>query len=126
MANTTGTQNTAVGYQSALAVSTGSSNTLLGYQAAAGSITASNNVAIGTQTSVGSTGGNNTVVGTAASTAGHSGSIVIGHNALASGPNQFVVGSVGTISGTVTAAVAPQTKTWDVIINGVAQKILLA
>jgi len=36
------------------------------------------------------------------------------------------VGSASYNAGAVTTAAAAQTKTWDVIINGVAEKILLA
>jgi len=39
---------------------------------------------------------------------------------------QFVVGSVGTIAGAVTAETPAQANVWNVVINGVARKILLA
>jgi hypothetical protein len=54
------------------------------------------------------------------------GSVILGRNATATADNQFVVGSVGTIAGAVTVTAAPQAKVWNVVINGVAQQILLA
>jgi hypothetical protein len=55
-----------------------------------------------------------------------SGSLILGRLATATADNQFVVGSVGTIAGAVTVTAAPQAKVWNVVINGVAQQILLA
>jgi hypothetical protein len=50
----------------------------------------------------------------------------LGYDAIATANNQFVVGSVGTVAGTVATATPAQTKVWNVVINGVAQQILLA
>ena len=51
---------------------------------------------------------------------------MLGKDATATGNNQFVVGSTGTVAGAVTPAVNTSTQYWNVVINGVAQKILLA
>jgi hypothetical protein len=53
-------------------------------------------------------------------------SIILGQEATATASNQFVTGSVTYPAGAVNVAVAAQTRTWDVIINGVPHKILLA
>jgi hypothetical protein len=72
------------------------------------------------------TGANNVALGYNVSSGDYSNSIIMGRNATATGNNQFVVGSsaynngyVGTCPG-ITAA-----RYWSVIINGVAEKILL-
>jgi hypothetical protein len=89
---------------------TGSQNTAIGYYALGNNTTGSNNSALGRNTQTGN----------------FSGSVILGRDATATGNNQFVAGSVAYPSGAVSTATAVQTKTWDVIINGVAQKILLA
>jgi len=53
-------------------------------------------------------------------------SIILGRGATATASNQFVSGSVAYPAGAVSVAAAAQTRTWDVRINGVAHKILLA
>jgi hypothetical protein len=139
---TTGSNNTAIG-RSALLLNTASNNTALGFQSAAANTSGTGITAIGHQSLKASTGANNTAVGyqsllthttgTNNTALGHltvsgnfSGCLILGKDATATANNQFVVGSTGTIAGAVTTATAAQTKTWDVIINGVARKILLA
>jgi len=107
--NTSGFGIVAIGYQ-ALNVSTGNYNTSVGYQSLLAHTTGINNTAVGQ----GTVSGN------------FSGSVILGALATATANNQFVVGSSTVNAGAVTTATAVQTKTWDVIINGVAQKILLA
>ena len=72
------------------------------------------------------TGADNTAIGYNTDSGNFSGSTVLGKDAIATASNQFVVGSVGTVAGAVAAATPAQTKVWNVIINGVAQQILLA
>jgi hypothetical protein len=72
------------------------------------------------------TGDYNTAIGYGTGTNNFSGCLILGHTAIATADNQFVVGSVGTIAGAVTAALTPQAKVWNVVINGVAEQILLA
>jgi hypothetical protein len=54
------------------------------------------------------------------------GCVVLGSSAIATAANQFVVGSSSVNAGTVTTESLSSTKTWSVIINGTAYKILLA
>jgi T5SS/PEP-CTERM-associated repeat protein len=138
----TGGENTAVGYQAGLNITTGTQTTALGYQALAGaagsrntglgyaaltSTTGAFNTAVGRQAlSNNTTGNSNTAIGENCQSGNFSGSVILGKDATATAANQCVFGSTGTNAGAVTTATALQTKTWDVIINGVAQKILLA
>ena len=124
--NSTGTQSVAVGYN-ALRDSTANSNTAVGSQSLLANTTGANNTAIGVNSLfTNTTGGSNTAVGLNTQSGNFSGSLILGRDAVATASNQFVVGSTSYNAGSVTTATAVQTKTWDVIINGVAQKILLA
>jgi hypothetical protein len=72
-------------------------------------------------------GNGNTVVGYNAQAGTFGGSVVLGLDAAATGNNQFVIGSAGNNAGAVTTeTTASSTRTWTVIINGVARKVLLA
>jgi hypothetical protein len=148
----TGNNNTALGFQSAAANTTGTDNTLLGYQAGNNITTGSLNVVIGASAAPlantssatiigqastggfadvvvgrGATGGGNcSVLGNGASAALFTGCVVLGRSAIATANNQFVVGSAGTNAGAVTVEANISTNAWNVIINGVAHKILLA
>jgi hypothetical protein len=125
LANTSGAVNTAVG-TSALSSNTGSANSALGSNALTANTTGSENTAVGQNAlAVNTTGASNTAVGYGAVSGNFSGSIILGKDATATASNQFVVGSVGTVAGTVVTAAQAQTKYWNVIINGVAHKILL-
>ena len=72
------------------------------------------------------TGSNNTAIGFNTGSGNFDASIILGKDANATASNQFVSGSVAYPAGAVSVAVAAQTRTWDVIINGVPHKILLA
>ena len=138
----TGGENTAVGYQAGLGITTGTQTTALGYQALAGvagsrntavgyaaltSTTGAFNTAVGRQAlSNNTTGGSNTAIGENCQSGNFSGSVILGKDAIATAANQFVVGSTGTNAGSVVTESNSSTKVWNVIINGVAQKILLA
>jgi hypothetical protein len=50
---------------------------------------------------------------------------MIGINAVATGNNQFVVGSLTSEAGVVTTETVSSSRTWSVKINGVDYKILL-
>lgn len=110
--NNVTSNNVAVGYQSLQINTTGANNTSIGYRSLTGLTTGSNNTAIGVRADVISP----TI----------SGSIMIGFQATSTANNQFVVGSSTTNAGAVVAGVNTSTQYWDVIINGVAQRILLA
>lgn len=124
--NTTGVINTAVGTSSLGSNTIGDANSALGSNALTANTTGSENTAVGQSAlAVNTTGASNTAVGYLASSGNFSGSVILGKNATATASNQFVVGSVGTVAGTVVTAAQAQTKYWNVIINGVAHKILL-
>jgi hypothetical protein len=141
---TTGISNTAIGANSLLSNTTGSQNVAIGQAAGQNFTTGGQNIAIGCQTGlVVNTGANNIFIGQGANMAsgfgssnnavvigasaiGRQGSVVLGQGATSTNQNQFVVGSSTTNAGTITTEVLASTKTWSVIINGVAQKILLA
>ncbi len=126
--NTTGANNTGIGINTLRLNLTGSGNTAIGAEAL-GSSTGANNTAIGGRALTAlTTGTNNTAIGVRAevSSSTISGSIIIGHAATSTSNNQFVVGSSTTNAGAVVVGVNTSTKYWDVIINGVAERILLA
>jgi hypothetical protein len=117
---------TAVG-ASALSFATGGFNTALGQEAGINVLTGTGNVFIGPQTGNATTTGNyNILIGLAAGYTGNfSSTCVIGDDS-ATANNQMVIGSVGNAFGTVASQVNTSTKYWEVTINGVVQKILLA
>ena len=127
--NTTGSSNTAIGHGSGTSVTTGILNVLLGIASGPAISTGNRNVFIGSSTGGGvSTGGFNTFVGSDISSTSSSvtGSIVLGYSAQATASNQFVVGSSGTNAGSVTSESNASANVWNVVINGVSRKILLA
>jgi hypothetical protein len=128
--NTTGTNNTAIG-RDALQNNTASNNTAVGFAAGNANTSATGITAIGYQALTLSTGANNTALGFQAGdniTTG-AGNVCIGSGAeplAATDSNQFVVGTATINAGSVTTESNLSLKVWNVIINGVAQKILLA
>jgi hypothetical protein len=72
------------------------------------------------------TGSSNISIGRGTDTGNYSNSIIMGRNATATGNNQFVIGSAAYNNGYVGTGVYSSTRYWNVIINGVAEKILLA
>jgi trimeric autotransporter adhesin len=108
--NINGSGNTASGVSALLNNTTGSDNTASGLGALASNSTGSHNTAIGFNTGSGN----------------FDASIILGQDATATASNQFVTGSVAYPAGAVNVATVTQTQTWDVIINGVPHKILLA
>jgi hypothetical protein len=124
--NLTGSNNTAIGRSTLTFMTAGSANTAVG-AVALYSTTASNNTAVGYEAGFNNTtGANNSLLGQGTITGNFSGSVILGKDATATASNQFVVGSTGTNAGSVVTESNSSTKVWNVIINGVAQKILLA
>lgn len=140
----TGNGNTAIGY-SAGQFNEGSGNIAIGEDALrVGFLAASFNIAIGKASfqrltlganNIGigqsamafcQTGTYNVAIGNNADSQNFSGSVILGADALATADNQFVVGSVGTPAGSVATEVNTSSRVWNVRINGVARKILLA
>jgi hypothetical protein len=123
--NTTNSNNTAVG-NDALANAQADGNTAIG-SSALQSATGSNNTAVGFGSlDTNTTGERNTAIGQGSSSGNFSGSVILGRLATATANNQFVVGSSTTNAGSVTTEVNTSTQVWNVVINGVARKILLA
>jgi hypothetical protein len=108
--NTSGVNNSGFGGSTLVSNTTGSANTAVGYQSLNLNLTGSSNSALGFNTQSGN----------------FSNSVILGANAVSTANNQFVVGAVGTIAGAVTAEVNTSANVWNVVINGVARKILLA
>jgi hypothetical protein len=89
-------------------------------------IIGTHNTAVGESSLDFSTGSSNSALGAGCRTDGNSGCVLLGRNARATADNQFVVGSTTTNAGTVTTEANTSTKVWNVKINGVDYKILLA
>lgn len=140
---TSGTQNVCIGYTAGWKIQTAVNNTAVGRTSLQNNITGDSNTALGVSSLQNTTSSNNTAIGISALSTNTTGegnsalganvnsgnfshSVILGREATATANNQFVVGSASYNSGAVTTAAAAQTKTWDVIINGVAEKILLA
>lgn len=123
----TGTNNVALGSNGLSANTSGISNISIGTNGLAANTTGNANIAIGYNANSANVTGNNSIcIGADTTSTGFSGNVVIGNQAVATGNNQFVVGSLAYNAGSVTAEVNSSTKVWNVIINGVAEKILLA
>jgi hypothetical protein len=124
--NTTGFGNTALGVSALESNSVGFANTAIGRNALLNN-TSNDNTAVGVDALLNNTIGNsNTAVGNSTDSGDFDASIILGAGATATASNQFVTGSVTYPAGAVNVATVTQTQTWDVIINGVAHKILLA
>ena len=65
------------------------------------------------------------VLGVNAQSGNFNASVILGRSAAATGDNQFVVGSVSYPAGAVATETVVSDRTWAVIINGTAYKILL-
>lgn len=125
--NTSGYGNTAIGFYSMCSTSTGCGNSAMGSNVMKSNTSGCFNTASGYFAMVNNTtGSNNTVLGACATSGNFSGSVVLGREAAATGNNQFVVGSSTFNAGTVTTESNSSTKVWNVKINGVDHKILLA
>jgi hypothetical protein len=112
---------------SALSFTTGTYNTALGQEAGINVLTGTGNVFIGPQTGNATTTGDyNIFIGLAAGYTGNFTSTCVIGQGSPTANNQMVIGEVGSEFGTVAAQVNTSTKYWEVTINGVVQKILLA
>ena len=126
LALTTSPGNLAIGYNALDSSVAGSANIGIGTEALTANTIGFGNTAVGYRAGYTSTGSLNTVIGRSADSAGGSQSVVLGAYATATGSNQFVVGAAGYDAGAVTVEGNLSSKVWNVIINGVPQKILLA
>jgi hypothetical protein len=125
--NTTGSTLVALGYQSLVYNTTGNNNTAIGNQTLFSNTTGNNNTAIGRNAGyLNTTGSQNIVIGAFSGTGNFSNTTILGYNDTATADNQMRFGSAQTNNGAVTTEVNASTQVWNVIINGVARKILLA
>ena len=140
----TASDNTSIGYQSMIDLLDGTANTAVGAGASASTVNGTQNTAIGfasggyavattKNTSVGALslwqnviGNYNTTLGFNTQATDFNECIVLGADASATASNQFVVGAAGRPAGAVTTETNTSTKVWNVVINGVPVKILLA
>jgi hypothetical protein len=112
---------------SALSFATGTFNTALGQEAGINVLGGTGNVFVGPQTgNLTTTGNYNIFIGLAAGATGNFNSTCVIGQGSATANNQMVIGEIGAEFGTVAAQVNTSTKYWEVTINGVVQKILLA
>jgi hypothetical protein len=89
--------------------------------------TGTNNIGIGTYAmNLTNSGSNNIAIGAYATPVNFSNTVIIGNGAEATANNQFVVGSSAYNVGSVTSEVNTSSQVWNVRINGVNRKILLA
>lgn len=127
--NTVGIRNTAIGVN-ALKDCDGNENTSIGYRSLENLTIGYYNTGIGSAIGANVQDGNgNTLIGygTNITAVDDNYNVVIGYLATAPlGSNQFVVGNATENAGAVTNEVNASTKVWNVVINGVARKILLA
>ena len=111
--NNNGFENIAIGYNAGLSLRDANNNTIIGNNAVSGGFNQNSN--------------KHSVFGAATVVAQNTdGSVVLGYGAESTASNQFVVGSTTESAGAVATATTAQTKVWNVVINGVAQQILLA
>jgi hypothetical protein len=124
--NTSGVEIVALGYRALKSHTTGTGSVAIGFQALTNN-TASYNTAIGWSTLSNNTvGGDLVAIGANQQSNNYGGVSMIGILDTATGNNQMRFGSSAVVNGAVTTEVNASTKVWNVFINGVAQKILLA
>jgi hypothetical protein len=140
---TSGNQNICIGYIAGWKITTGTNNTAIGRIALQNNVTGNENTALGVASLRNTTSAFNTGIGSQALTANTTGvgnsalgqltnsgnfshSVILGREATATASNQFVVGSSTYNAGTVVTAPQTQTRYWEVVINGVTERILLA
>ena len=134
MKSSTGNSNTAIGNETLASNTTGSNNVGIGagvtgflFPTLNLNTSGSSNTAIGTGClGTNTTGDSNSALGYGCNSGNFTGSLILGRDAVATGNNQAVFGSVGTNAGSVTAEINASANVWNVVINGVARKILLA
>ena len=125
LTNITSSGNTAIGFE-ALKLSNSNTNTAIGYQSMAATTSGANNIGIGSGSlSSQTTASSNTAIVTATQSGNFDASVIIGRAATATAANQFVVGSASYPAGAVATEVLVSDRSWAVIINGTAYKILL-
>lgn len=140
---TSGTQNICIGYTTGWKIQTAVNNTAIGRTSLQNNISGNSNTALGVSSLQNTTSSDNTAIGISALSTNTTGegnsalganvdsgnfshSVILGRQATATASNQFVVGSASYNAGSVVTASQTQTKYWEVVINGVTERILLA
>ena len=119
--------NVAIGVGSMYNVTSANDNVGVGVASLQALTTGVRNVAIGSSSGLTTaTGSRNTCLGYAANPMNYNACVLLGHGTEATADNQFVIGTASHNAGAVTTEVNSSTQVWNVIINGVARKILLA
>jgi|GEM_PF-3548575 len=126
--NTEGVDNTAVGKNALLNNSSGGNNVAIGVEALDALTEGNNNIGIGHNAGNVVDGARNIFIGTNTGLVRtyDNNSVVIGYGAMATDSNQFVIGTASNNVGSVDTEVNASSRVWNVVINGVARKILLA
>jgi len=140
---TIGNQNVCMGYTAGWKITSGTNNTAIGRTALQNNLTGNENTSVGVASLINTTSSYNTAMGSQALLANSTGegnsalgqltnsgnfshSVILGREATATASNQFVVGSTSYNAGAVATETNTSSKVWNVVINGVAEKILLA
>jgi hypothetical protein len=127
LSNVNGCNSIAIGDNALRYNTTGCNNTAIGLSALCCNTTANYNTAIGQNALIANTTGyGNIAIGDSTSTGNFNNSVILGRGATATCSNQFVVGSMLVNAGSVACESNSSTNVWNVVINGVARKILLA
>jgi hypothetical protein len=125
--NTSGENITAIGYRALKANSTGGYNTAVGWATLSPNTTGLHNTAVGNNCLYDNiTGNNNVVIGSEQGTGNYGNCIMLGRGDIATGGQQVRFGSAAIPTSPVVVGANVSSQYWNVFINGVAQKILLA
>lgn len=127
--STEGDLNTSFGFESMLFNSLGNENTAFGANTFDSLTLGDQNIAFGFNAGKNVTLGNGNIFlgnNTGVTQGNINNSIILGNDATANADNQFVVGSTNCNAGTINSEQLSSKKTWNVVINGVEHKILLA
>lgn len=127
-----GSDNAAIGQAAGYSNVSGGENTYIGNRAGVTVVNGNGNTFLGSKTGEGpaysgsNTGDNNIVIGKHSDHKNFSNTLVMGIEANATADNQVSIGSTGTPLGTIAAYTGSAAETWEVVINGVTKKIMLA
>lgn len=125
--NTIGDANIGMGSATLFFNTTGDYNVAIGVSALFSNTTGNDNIGIGNSAITGNTTGQSVVaIGRETDNQNYSYCVLLGRQAQATANNQFVVGSPGYNVGTVSVESNTSSQVWNVRINGVDRKILLA
>jgi hypothetical protein len=140
-AATSASDNVVIGYNAGFGITTGIDNVIIGSGSGAAITSGSSNVVIGKSIDANATGNNNTLIGKAITNLGTNNNTIIGSlqngggfngltmigisdTATANGQMRF--GSASSPAGSTAVSSSVSSKYWNVFINGVAERILLA